>query len=101
MSDARCPICCGELSYCGEPADDGIPTIDCVYCKQRREIEQLRAENHHLRGLLETAVDAWECGQAMTDVDHRGVLLTNFRRACLPKAWWDEARKAGGDDGKT
>ena len=43
-----------------------------------QELEEQRARNHHLRGLLETAVDAHDCGGSVTE------------------AWWDEARKAGG-----
>ena len=41
MSDMRCPICCGELSYCGEPAEDGLPTIDCAYCQRGETIKRL------------------------------------------------------------
>jgi hypothetical protein len=62
----------------------------CLLC----EIERLRTDNHHLRGLLETAVDAWECGLSV--VDRHNKFLPGFRGACLPEAWWDEARKAGG-----
>ena len=60
------------------------------------EIERLRAENHHLRGLLETAVDAWDCGRSV--IDRHCKLLVDFRGACLPKAWRDEAaKKAAGE----
>ena len=41
MSDIRCPICNGELSYCGEQNSDG-PTLDCLVCRLREEIERLR-----------------------------------------------------------
>ena len=60
------------------------------------EIQRLRADLHHLRGLLETAADAWESGQAVIDRD--GTALADFRGACLTKAWYVEATKAGGDD---
>lgn len=48
------------------------------------ERDQLRTANHHMRGLLETAVDAHECGGSVT------------------ATWWEKAeRAAGGDDAST
>jgi hypothetical protein len=45
-----------------------------------RECQVLRTQLHHARGLLETAVDAHECGGSVTE------------------AWYEAAKKAGGDD---
>ena len=52
MSDLRCPICCGELSYCGEPSDDGIPTIDCALCRCRESVREQQAEIERLNTRL-------------------------------------------------
>ena len=61
--------------------------------EMEEEIERLR----EVRSLLETAVDAWECGLAVTDGN--GVVLADFRGAGLTRAWYDKAREAaGGDD---
>ena len=60
------------------------------------EIERLRASNQLMRGLLETAVDAWECGLTVTD--RHSKLLVGFRGACLPESWHDEAAKAAGGE---
>lgn len=33
MKDRRCEECGSELSACGEPGPDGIPTDDCLPCR--------------------------------------------------------------------
>ena len=60
----------------------------------RDERAKLRAKLADSEALLSTAVDAWECGMMVTGPD--GVVLADFKAACLPKAWYDEAKKAGG-----
>ena len=42
MTETRCPVCCGELSYCGEQGMDG-PALDCLVCRQQAEIDRLRS----------------------------------------------------------
>lgn len=42
--DDRCGICGGELSNCGAPDEDGIPSLDCQPCILREELEALRAK---------------------------------------------------------
>ena len=37
----RCPVCNGELSYCGPDGIDG-PTVDCMLCKLRQERDEAR-----------------------------------------------------------
>ena len=37
----RCPVCNGELSYCGPDGPDG-PTVDCMLCKLRQERDEAR-----------------------------------------------------------
>ena len=39
----RCPNCNGEISRCGVPNSEGIPTLDCKVCILRDEIKRLRA----------------------------------------------------------
>ena len=38
----RCPNCNGEISRCGVPGIDGIPTWDCKACVLWDEIKLLR-----------------------------------------------------------
>ena len=81
MSDfIRHSIHCHGYRGCDVGFDDDECTCGATlkYCQE--EIERLRIENHHLRGLLETAVDAHDCNGSVT------------------KAWWEAARAAGGDD---
>ena len=60
------------------------------WMERGNEIERLREELHHSRGLLETASDAWECGQWNS--------LLGMQQQYLTRAWFQEAAKAGGDD---
>lgn len=51
-----------------------------------------------LRGLLETATDAWEDGAQLW---HDGKLYVDYRQAALPKDWYEAARKLiAGKDGE-
>ena len=50
----RCPVCNGELSYCGPDGPDG-PTVDCLLCKRRQERDEARAEAERLRKQLSVA----------------------------------------------
>ena len=60
--------------------------------EERTEIKRLQEELHHIRGLLGTASDAWECGQWNS--------LLGMQQLYLTKAWFQEAaRAAGGGDG--
>lgn len=44
--------------------------------------------------LLTTACDAWECGQMVWNQE--GVLLSDYKAAMLPRAWYEAAN--GGRD---
>ena len=67
-----------------------------------RENDELRAKLaaaesriYDLRQLLETACDAWESGMA---VSRDGIVLADYMAACLPRAWYDAAKKAIGGE---
>ena len=46
--------------------------------------------------LLETACDAWEHGMTVTGPD--GVVLADYRAACLPRAWYERTKEVCGED---
>jgi hypothetical protein len=61
LTETRCPVCCGELSYCGDQGIDG-PALDCLVCRQQEKIERLTLEVNKL---------ATQCGQWETNVAER------------------------------
>ena len=71
--------------------DDGTIQDSPLRAKMPELVKQQQAEIEWLRSLLETAVDAWECGIEVFD----GVKLIDYKGACLPKAWYESARAAG------
>ena len=62
------------------------------------DLFDMQEQLHHCRGLLETAVDAWECGMTVRNDEY--VVLADFKAACLTGAWYEAAKQAagGGDE---
>lgn len=72
----------------------GVITLAEAYIALRAEVERLKAvneqlarENHQLRGLLETAVDAWESSRLPNP------LATYVRVMGLGQAWYEKSKE--------
>ena len=40
----RCGICNSELAYCGELDEDGVPSLDCLVCRLRAQLQDLNEQ---------------------------------------------------------
>ena len=54
-------------------------------------VANLHGTIHELRALLETAVDAWECGMMVTGPD--GTVLAYCQAAILSRDWYERAKE--------
>lgn len=72
---ARCDRCNCELSNCGDPDEDGIPSLDCEPCRLRKQNTELHRRLQQAEASVAQFKKQWD--------HHGGPLGGSFGRALL------------------
>lgn len=84
----KCKTCGGEIEF-GQlytvREEVGYEHLIADNC-----IDALTTRVAAAEGLLTTACDAWECGHMVWNQE--GVLLSDYKAAMLPRAWYEAAK---------